>query len=107
MPFTATLCSGCHEPVFILSGRFNGQAPEGISDQIVLSDVTDQTVTLEMDDSFSINRSGLAALTHVIQQMRGQNARVLLTNVSCNYSRLFKMVGLDKLADIRETRVEE
>ncbi len=64
-------------------------------------------MTLEMDDSFSINRSGLAALTHVIQQMRGQNARVLLTNVSCNYSRLFKMVGLDKLADIRETRVEE
>jgi hypothetical protein len=39
--------------------------------------------------------------------MRGQNIRVLLTHVTCNYSRLFKMMGLDKLADIRETRVEE
>jgi anti-anti-sigma regulatory factor len=64
-------------------------------------------VTLALDDSFSINRSGLAALTRTIQQMRGQNIRVLLTHVTCNYSRLFKMMGLDKLADIRETRVEE
>jgi DNA-binding NtrC family response regulator len=107
MPFSVTPCSGSHDPVFTLSGRFNGQDPDMLSEQIVLTDDSNQTVTLEIDDSFSINRSGLAALTRRIQQMRGQNIRVLLTNVSCNYSRLFKMVGLDKLADIRESRVEE
>ncbi len=108
MPFSATLCSaGCHEPVFTLSGRFNGQDPDMLSEQIARTQVSNQTVTLELDDSFSINRSGLAALTRTIQQVRRQNIRVVLTHVSCNYSRLFKMVGLDKLADIRETRVEE
>lgn len=107
MPFSATLCSGCHEPVFTLSGRFNGQDPDMLSEQIAQTQINNQTVTLELNDSFSINRSGLAALTRTIQQMRKQNARVRLTNVSCNYSRLFKMMGLDKLADIKETRVEE
>lgn len=107
MPFSATLCPGCHEPVFTLSGRYNGQGLDMLSEQIVRTQVSNQTVTLALDDSFSINRSGLAALTRTIQQMRGQNIRVLLTHVTCNYSRLFKMMGLDKLADIRETRVEE
>jgi anti-anti-sigma regulatory factor len=60
-----------------------------------------------MDAGFSINRTGIAGLIRTIERLRGQNIRVVLKNVSCNFSRLFKMVGLDKLADIREARVEE
>lgn len=54
MPFTVTPCSVSHEPVFTLSGRFNGQGLDMLSAQIANTQAGNQTVTLEIDDSFSI-----------------------------------------------------
>ncbi|MFO7990150.1 MAG: response regulator [Desulfotignum sp.] len=107
MRFTVSRKTGTPDLVFILSGRFTGQDPDLLFEQITRNKITDQTVILDMDAGFSINRAGIAGLIRTIERLRGQNIRVVLKNVSCNFSRLFKMVGLDKLADIREARVED
>lgn len=107
MPFTISRKTGSHETALVLSGRFTGEDLELLSGYTAQTGNSTPTVILDFDDSFSINRSGLAALTKTVQQMHGQNIQVILNNVSCNYSRLFKMVGMDKLVDIREARVEE
>ena len=107
MRFTVARKTGTPDLCFILSGRFTGQDPDLLFEQITQNKINDQTVILDMDAGFSINRAGIAGLIRTIERLRGQNIRVVLKNVSCNFSRLFKMVGLDKLADIREARVEE
>ena len=107
MPFTVTRKAGCSDPFFILSGRFTGQDPDLLLEQITRNRIENQTVILDMDAGFSINRAGIAGLIRMIEQLQGLKAQVILNNVSCNFSRLFKMVGLNKLADIRETRVED
>jgi YesN/AraC family two-component response regulator len=107
MRFTVARKTGTPDLLFILSGRFTGQDPDLLFEQITQNKINDQTVILDMDAGFSINRAGIAGLIRTIERLRGQNIRVVLKNVSCNFSRLFKMVGLDKLADIREARVEE
>ena len=107
MPLTIAPKTGCADPCFILSGRLTGQDPDLLFEQITRNRIENQTVILDMDAGFSINRAGIAVLIRTIEQVQGRNVRVVLNNVSCNFSRLFKMVGLDKLADIRETRVED
>lgn len=107
MRFTVSRKTGFSDPFFTLSGRFTGQDPDLLFEQITQNKIDDQTVILDMDAGFSINRTGIAGLIRTIERLRGQNVRVVLNNVSCNFSRLFKMVGLDKLADIREARVED
>ena len=107
MPFTLVRKTGCADTCFILSGRLTGQDPDLLFKQITRNRIENQTVILDMDAGFSVNRAGIAELIRTIEQVQGRNVRVVLNNVSCNFSRLFKMVGLDKLAEIRETRVED
>jgi len=107
MQFTVSRKPGSPDLFFILSGRFTGQDPDLLFEQITQNKINDQTVILDMDAGFSINRAGIAGLIRTIERLRGQNIRVVLKNVSCNFSRLFTMVGLDKLAEIREARVAD
>jgi DNA-binding NtrC family response regulator len=104
MPFNISRKGTEPDLIFILSGRFTSRNLDQLSGQITQIGINNQTVTLEIDDNFSINRSGISGLIRAIEQMRKQNTHVVLNNVSCNFSRLFKMVGMDKLADIHEAR---
>jgi anti-anti-sigma factor len=104
MPFNISRKGTDPDLIFILSGRFTSRNQDQLSGQITQIGINNQTVTLEIDDNFSIDRSGISGLIRAVEQMRKQNAQVVLNNVSCNFSRLFKMVGMDKLADIHEAR---
>lgn len=64
-------------------------------------------VCFYMDDSFSINRSGITYLTQLLQDLKQKGIPVVLENISYNYARVFQMVGISKIATISEAVAED
>ncbi len=62
-----------------------------------------QTVRLVLDDNFSSDRGGIALLMKAIQHLRQQRISIIMENLTCNYARVFKMAGMDKMATLNET----
>lgn len=49
------------------------------------------------DDSFSIDREGIKLLMEILVKIKQSKMPVLMTGLSYNYIRFFKMAGMDKL----------
>lgn len=64
-------------------------------------------VQLLMDDSFSIDRRGIALLMKVMQILKQQQISIVMENLTCNYARIFKMASMDKMATLNETPAED
>jgi len=64
-------------------------------------------ICLVLDDSFSINRSGISLLMEMIQGFRQRDILVLIENISYNYARVFQMAGIDKMAALKEIPAED
>jgi len=64
-------------------------------------------VQLIMDDSFSIDRRGIALLMKVMQILKQQQISIVMENLTCNYARIFKMASMDKMATLNETPAED
>ena len=64
-------------------------------------------VCLIFDDSFSIDRSGISLLMEVTQNLKQKNITIVMEKLSYNYVRVFQMAGIDKMATLKETLLEE
>ncbi len=64
-------------------------------------------VQLIMDDSFSIDRQGIALLMKVMQILKQRQISIVMENLTCNYARIFKMAGMDKMATLNETSADD
>ena len=64
-------------------------------------------IKLILDDSFSIDRTGISLLMEAIQQLKQKDISVIIENLSYNYARVFQMAGMDKMATLIEAVVEE
>jgi anti-anti-sigma factor len=93
--------------VFI-KGKLDASAKQAFFElftAISLKDVKE--VCLILDDSFSIDRSGISLLTEVIQNLKQQQISTVLENLSYNYARVFHMAGIDKMATLKEVVTDE
>lgn len=61
----------------------------------------------EVDDSFSIDKSGITFLTDYIRQINLKGVKTVIGNLSYNFKRVFMMAGIDKMAVINEAAEEE
>lgn len=66
-----------------------------------------ETVRIVLSDTFSINRSGIALLTILLQRLKEKDVPVSIDNLSYNYARVFQMAGIDKLATLNEALLED
>lgn len=60
-------------------------------------------ISLVLDDSFSIDRWGIALLMKVMPPLKHQGISIDMENITYNYARVFKMAGMDKMATLNET----
>ena len=66
-----------------------------------------QQVMMVMDESFSIDRSGIFLLMEVIQDLKKRKISIVMENLSYNYARVFQMAGVDKFATLEEAIIDE
>ncbi len=64
-------------------------------------------VQIFFNDTFSIDRSGIALLTSLLQGLKEKDVPASIDNLSYNYARVFQMAGIDKLADLNEALPED
>jgi CheY-like chemotaxis protein len=64
-------------------------------------------VSLIFGDDFSINRAGISLLMEVIQHLKQKEILISMENLSYNYTKVFEMVGIDKIATITKTNVSD
>ncbi len=64
-------------------------------------------VQIVLNDTFSINRSGIALLTSLLQGLKEKDLPISIDNLSYNYARVFQMAGIDKLARLIEAPPED
>jgi anti-anti-sigma factor len=91
-----------------LKGKMTGENKPLFSS--ILSDPISseiKKVQIVLNDTFSINRSGIALLTGLLQGLKEKNIPISIDNLSYNYARVFQMAGIDKLADLNETLPED
>ena len=103
MPFEFSVVKNTGFITATLKGKLSGENEADI--QAALNRVMDPDVTrvsLTADDTLSITRSGIAALMAVIRDLQRKQAAVAIENLSYNYARVFRMAGIDKLADLIE-----
>lgn len=66
-----------------------------------------QHVHVVLDDTFSINRSGITLLIEMIQACIRMALKVCIKQISYNYTRVFQMAGIDKMAQLEEAEIVE
>ncbi len=91
-----------------LKGKMTGENKPLFSS--ILSDPISseiKKVQIVLNDTFSINRSGIALLTGLLQGLKEKNVPISIDNLSYNYARVFQMAGIDKLATLNEAILED
>ncbi len=66
-----------------------------------------EQIRLVLDDSFSIDRSGIFLLMEVLQDLNKRSVLLCIENLSYNYARVFQMAGVDKLATLKAALTDE
>jgi len=64
-------------------------------------------ICLILDNSFSIDRTGISFLMDLIKELKQKDILVVLENLSYNYVRVFQMTGIDKMARLQEALSDE
>ncbi|SMD07087.1 anti-anti-sigma factor [Desulfocicer vacuolatum DSM 3385] len=87
-----------------IKGRLTASAEQALSS--LSSPALSQNINrlcLVMDDSFSIDRRGIAILMKLMGPLKHRGISIVMENITCNYARVFKMAGMDKMATLQET----
>ena len=91
-----------------LKGKLSEPAKEDFKTLFDLPAFLDfKQVSLVLDDSFSIDRSGIFLLMEVIQDLNKRSVSICIENLSYNYARVFQMAGVDKFATLKEALTDE
>jgi len=94
--------------VISVNGKLTAAAKEVFSSFFKIRALNEvREVCLIFDDSFSIDRSGISLLMDVTQNLRQKNITIVMEELSYNYVRVFQMAGIDKMATLKETLLEE
>ena len=89
--------------IITIKGRLTSTA-----ERELLSFLTPETlkninrIRLVLDDSFSIDRRGIALLMKVMPHLKQQGISIEMENITYNYARVFQMAGMDKVATLKE-----
>lgn len=108
--FPAEFTVTTRDTVLVISvkGKLTADAEPYFLPQISQNSLKDiQEVQLVMDDSFSIDRRGIALLMQILQTLKQQQISIVMENLTCNYARIFKMAGMDKMAILNESPAED
>ena len=93
--------------VFV-KGKLTASAKEPLGSFFKAKEFNDVTeVRLILDDSFSIDRSGISLLMTIIRDLKQKNRTIIMENLSYNYVRVFQMAGIDKMATLKEALPDE
>ena len=95
--------------VITVKGKLTGAGETDLKSCLPRPDTGEppHAVIFRFDDDFAIDRRGIALLTATIQELKPVIPTIILDQLTCNYARIFKMTGLDKLAAIKESEPEE
>ena len=66
-----------------------------------------KNLSLIFDDCFSIDRSGISLLMEIGQQLKSSGVKIVMENLSCSYAEIFRMAGMDRMAELKETALED
>lgn len=93
--------------VFV-KGKLTASAKEAFDSFFKTKEFNDvNEVRLILDDSFSIDRSGICLLMTIIRELKQKNRTIIMENLSYNYVRVFQMAGIDKMATLKEALPDE
>jgi len=86
-----------------VKGRLTGSAEHALLSLLTPESLKDiNRIHLVLDDSFSIDRWGIALLMKVMPPLKQQGISIDMENITYNYARVFKMAGMDKMATLKE-----
>ena len=66
-----------------------------------------KNLSLIFDNCFSIDRSGISLLMEIGQQLKSSGVKIVMENLSCSYAEIFRMAGMDRMAELKETALED
>ena len=109
MPFEFTEITAENMLAVSVKGKLTASAKESFLSLFKTESLSNvKEVRLVFDDSFSIDRSGIFLLMEVIQDLiKLEGVFIVMENLSYNYVRVFRMVGIDKIATLKEALPEE
>jgi len=91
-----------------VKGRLTGLVKEVFSSPFTIESLMDvQEVLLVFDENFSIDRSGIFLLMEVIQALKQKEISIVMENLSYNYTRVFQMAGMDKMATLKQALTDD
>ncbi|WP_300460433.1 response regulator [Desulfobacula sp.] len=94
--------------IVFIKGKLDASAKEALPALFTPTSLKGvKEVCMILNDSFSIDRSGISLLTEVIQQLKHHQISIVLENLSYNYARVFQMAGIDKLAKLKDAVMDE
>jgi len=104
LPFTLSKTRNGQNFIISLKGKLSGSArPLFESLTGSLNSDPEKKEILFFQDDFSIDKSGLALLMDVIQNLKQKNIPIVMENLSYNYLKIFQMAGMDRFATLKET----
>lgn len=65
-----------------------------------------ETLSFHLDDTFSIDRGGIAMLMHFMARIRQSGITITMKGLSYNYIQLFKMAGFHESATLIQDRID-
>lgn len=97
-----------HQFSVFLRGKLTASVKEPFFSLLTSLNVSDvKQVSLILDDSFSIDRSGISILIEVMRKLKQKQISIVMENLSYNYARVFQMAGIDKMAVLKQTLPDE
>ncbi len=94
-------------PILTLKGRIDGSSETPLlAAQDALAEAGETAAVINFDPNFSINGEGIAALINLLTACRKQGISVALCGVSENFTVIFDMTGIARLASIFSTMAQ-
>ncbi len=91
-----------------IAGRLSEHSGRDLAEACLsLADSVMENLYLVFDDCFSIDRSGISLLMGTLQQLRNSGIKIIMENLSCSYAEIFRMAGMDRVAELKESILED
>ncbi len=108
LPFELLKTKESENFIVSLKGKLTASASPLFSSLLeILNPEHEQQVTLMFNDTFSIDRSGIALLMEVIRELKQKKISIAMENLPYNYLRIFQMVGMDKFSTLKEALTDD
>ncbi|THB81470.1 MAG: response regulator [Desulfobacteraceae bacterium] len=108
IPFDLTLTPLADRVDIRLKGQLTGVIkPRFKTAYQDLQSTEPRSVQILLDDSFSVDRSGISLLTDTLQRLKQSGFSIVFKEIPYNFSKVFQMAGIDKLAQLEEQSLQD